>query len=184
AAVSLPPDGYSYSDTGMFYDEDNETYYLLTSADHNNVQINQINSDGSVGERVGLLSKGAYEAPGMLKVDDYYYLIVSSKTGWRANPNVVWYANELGSSWSGGTFIAPEANNTYGSQNTFELTIKGSEVTTYIYMGDAWDSTGSAASNYVWLPMTVNTRDHTVTLNYYSSWTIDVNTGVVTAGPD
>lgn len=30
---------------------------------------------------------GAYEAPGILKVDSTYYLIVSGKTGWRSNPN-------------------------------------------------------------------------------------------------
>jgi hypothetical protein len=29
-----------------------DTYYLLTSADHNIIQINKINSDGSVGDRV------------------------------------------------------------------------------------------------------------------------------------
>lgn len=103
-------------------------------------------------------AKGAYEAPGLFKVNGVYYLIVSAKTGWRANPNKVFWATSLSGTWSGGTDIAPEANNTYGSQNTFELTIKGSQATTYIYMGDAWDSTGGTSSNYVWLPMTVDTR--------------------------
>lgn len=159
----------------------NETpgkYYLLTSADHNTLQINNINSDGSVGSKVSALSMyslfnffvlslylpkitlagGGYEAPGMFKVNGYYYLIVSAKTGWRANPNKVFYVKNLGDKWLGGTDIAPEDKVTYNSQNTFELTIKGSEKTTYIYMGDDWDKTGSAASNYVWLPMTVDSR--------------------------
>jgi hypothetical protein len=99
----------------------------------------------------------------------------------RANPNKVWYAPSLAGPWQGGTDIAPEAEKTYGSQNTFELTIAGSKVTTYIYMGDAWDSTGGVSSNYMWLPMTVDTSAHTVTLDYYSAWTINVATGVVAA---
>lgn len=102
--------------------------------------------------------EGAYEAPGLFKVGSTYFLIASAKTGWRANPNKVWYASSLAGPWSGGTDIAPEAENTYGSQNTFELTIAGSSTTTYIYMGDAWDSTGGPSSNYVWLPMAVDTK--------------------------
>ncbi|KAH8879315.1 hypothetical protein GQ53DRAFT_672334 [Thozetella sp. PMI_491] len=178
--VHLPPSDYSYSDTGMFYDEATQTWYLLTSADHNTVQINKINSDGSLGDRVTAFTKGSYEAPGLFKVDNIYFLIVSGKTGWRSNPNKVFWANSLAGPWSGGTDIAPPDDKTYNSQNTFELTIKGSKQTTYIYMGDAWDSKGSAASNYVWLPMKVDTSAKMVTLDYHQKWKIDVKTGVVT----
>ncbi|KAF9256192.1 Arabinanase/levansucrase/invertase, partial [Marasmius fiardii PR-910] len=178
--VLLPPNSYSYSDTGMFLDPDSNTWYLLTSADHNNLQINIINSDGSVGARQSVLTAGAYEAPGLFKANGVYFLIASGKTGWRANPNKVFWANSLAGPWNGGTDIAPQANNTYGSQNTYELVIKGSQQTTYIYMGDAWDSTGSSASNYVWLPMSVDTNGKTVTLQYHAKWKVDVKTGVVT----
>ncbi|KAK1236290.1 hypothetical protein PQX77_000451 [Marasmius sp. AFHP31] len=177
--VYLPPNNYSYSDTGMFLDEDSNTWYLLTSADHNVVQINAINSDGTVGAQASTLKDGDREAPGIFKANGVYFLIVSQKTGWRANPNKVYWANSLAGPWSGGTDIAPAANNTYGSQNTHELVIKGSQQTTYIYMGDAWDSKGSSASNYVWLPMSVNTGNKTVTLQWHDRWKVDVKTGVV-----
>ncbi|KAF2477480.1 Arabinanase/levansucrase/invertase [Lindgomyces ingoldianus] len=176
--VTLPPSSYTYSDTGMFMDDD-ETWYLLTSADHNNVQINRINSDGTIGSRVNYLAKGAYEAPGLFKVDGTYYLIVSGKTGWRSNPNQMFYATSLSGSWSGPYGIAPDAEKTYNSQNTFELTIKGSKKTTYIYMGDSWDSKGGPDSNYVWLPMTVDSKNKKVTLEYHAQWKIDVDTGEV-----
>ncbi|KAF2187497.1 carbohydrate-binding module family 35 protein [Zopfia rhizophila CBS 207.26] len=177
--VTLPPNGYTYSDTGMFVDDDG-TWYLLTSADHNNVQINKINSDGSIGSRANVLAKGAYEAPGIVKVNDVYYLIVSGKTGWRSNPNQMFYTTNLnGGSWSGPYGIAPEAEKTYNSQNTFELTVQGSKKTTYIYMGDSWDSDGGPSSNYVWLPMKVDTGNKRVTLEYHAQWKIDVNTGEV-----
>lgn len=99
---------------------------------------------------------GAYEAPGILKVDNVYFLIVSGKTGWRSNPNKAFWATSLAGPWTGPSDIAPVAQNTYNSQNTFELTIKGSQKTTYIYMGDSWDSKGGPDSNYVWLPVDVN----------------------------
>ena len=99
--------------------------------------------------------EGSYEAPGMFKAGSTYYLIISAKTGWTANPNKMFYSSGITGSWTGPFDIAPESENTYGSQNTFELTISGSQATTYIYMGDAWDSTGGPSSTYVWLPMTV-----------------------------
>ncbi|ORY72065.1 Arabinanase/levansucrase/invertase [Pseudomassariella vexata] len=181
AKVHLPPNDYSYSDTGMFYDESSgkKTWYLLTSADHNVVQINRLNADGAVGDQVSNLIAGAYEAPGIVKADNVYFLIVSGKTGWRSNPNKVFSSSSINGPWTGGSDIAPAAENTYGSQNTFELTIKGSQATTYIYMGDAWDSTGGASSNYVWLPMNINTGAKTIQLQYHAMWKVDVNTGVV-----
>lgn len=101
---------------------------------------------------------GGYETPGIFTAGGVYFLIVSGKTGWRSNPNKVFTATSISGPWTGGSNIAPESEKTYKSQNTFELTIKGSNQTTYVYMGDAWDSKGSAASNYVWLPMAVSPR--------------------------
>ncbi|KAI1473830.1 carbohydrate-binding module family 35 protein [Daldinia eschscholtzii] len=179
AKVHIPPNDYSYSDTGMFFDEDTETWYLLTSADHNIVQVNRINKDGALGDKVSDLRGGAYEAPGIVKADGVYFLIVSGKTGWRANPNKVFWSNSINGPWSGGSDIAPQDQKTYGSQNTFELTVKGSQKTTYIYMGDAWDSKGGASSNYVWAPLNINAGSHSVQIDYHSMWKVDVNTGAV-----
>ncbi|KAJ4295600.1 hypothetical protein N0V90_007613 [Kalmusia sp. IMI 367209] len=178
--VTLPPSGYTYSDTGMFHDDADNTWYILTSADHNTVQVNRINSDGTVGDRVNYLAKGAYEAPGILKANGIYYLVVSGKTGWRSNPNQVFWTDKLvGGSWNGPVDIAPVDQKTYNSQNTFELTIQGSKKTTYIYMGDSWDSKGGPDSNYVWLPITVDTAGKKISLAYHAQWKIDVATGEV-----
>src|SRR5687767_12699539 len=98
----------------MFEDPTTSTWYLLTSADHNNIQINRINSDGAIGPRVNILAKGAYEAPGIFVHEGIYYLIVSGKTGWRSNPNQVFWTDKLeGGSWNGPYGIAPEAQKTY-----------------------------------------------------------------------
>jgi len=94
----------------------------------------------------------------MFKVGTTYFLIVSGKTGWRSNPNKMFWANGIGGKFNGPYDIAPQAENTYNSQNTFELTIKGTQTTTYIYMGDSWDSKGGPSSTYIWLPMAVSER--------------------------
>ncbi len=52
--------------------------------------------------------------------------------------------------------VAPPSTNTYNSQNTHEFVIQGSKQTTYVFMGDAWDLHGTAASNYMWSPLAVN----------------------------
>ncbi|KAK6538427.1 hypothetical protein TWF694_010012 [Orbilia ellipsospora] len=171
SAFSLPPYSLTYSDMGIFQDDDGK-WYLATSADGNILQINVINGDGTLGTRLTKLG-GELEAPGIFRAG------TSAKTGYRANPNKVYWATSLSGPWTGPADIAPEDQNTYGSQNTHELVIKGSAATTYIYLGDAWDSSGTSASNYMWLPMAVSTSAHTVTLQYHAMWRVDVNSGVV-----
>ncbi|KAK7921228.1 carbohydrate-binding module family 35 protein [Apiospora marii] len=143
----LPPNRYSYSDTGMFFDK--------------------------------ATTKGAYEAPGILESDGVYFLLVSGKTGYRANANQAFWATSLAGPWTGPSDIAPPAEKTYGSQNTYEFVVEGTEATTYIFMGDAWDSKGTAASNYVWLPVAVEAKGRRVTLQYHAMWKVDPVTGVV-----
>lgn len=178
----LPPDARSFSDMGVFV-ADNGSSYFLSSADSNNLQINNINAGNpiTIGSRVADIG-GSLEGPGMFKSSGgVYYLIMSQKTGYRSNPNKVYWAPSLAGPWSGGTDIAPESANTYNSQNSAELVIKGTSTTSYIFLGDAWDSTGSDASNYEWLPITVSDSAHTLTLQNLSMWTVNPNTGVVSS---
>ncbi|KAJ7125318.1 Arabinanase/levansucrase/invertase [Mycena epipterygia] len=177
----IPPDSLSFSDMGVFIDEGGDGYFL-SSCDHNALQINHINGGSpiTIGSRAGVVL-AEIEAPGMLKAGGVYYLIVSAKTGWRADPDKVYWATSLAGPWNGPSDIAPETVNTYNSQNSAELVITGSSTTTYIYLGDAWDSTGSDASNYEWLPISVSTSAHTLTLQDLAMWKINPSTGVVTS---
>ncbi|KAJ7023991.1 Arabinanase/levansucrase/invertase [Mycena alexandri] len=135
----LPPDARSFSDMGVFVDDTGEpsSSYL--------VFITNTSEDGEL------------EAPGMFKASGIYYFIMSGKTGYRPNPNKVYWATSLAGPWQGGTDIAPEAVNTYNSQNSAELVIAGTTTTTYIFLGDAWD------------------------IEDFSMWTVNPNTGVVTS---
>lgn len=99
---------------------------------------------------------GAYEALGMFYAGRTHFLIVSGKTGWRGNPNQMFYSDSISGSWHGPHPIAPDSSNTYSSRNTSELVIKGTKKANYIYMDDLWNSTGGPSSNYLWLPTSVN----------------------------
>jgi hypothetical protein len=70
----------------------------------------------------------------------------------------MFYSTSITGPWKGPYDIAPQEEKTYNSQNTFEFAIQGSKQMTYMYMGDSWDSKGGPSSNYIWLPMTVNSR--------------------------
>lgn len=145
---------YGITDQGVFEDDDGKLYYLA-SADHNNLQVNIIHPNGTVGVIVGDIS-GAYEAPGCFKVNDTYFIVTSNKTAYATNPNKVFHATNLSGPWIGPGDIAPEYTNTYNSQNTYDLVIKGTEQTTYVFMGDMWTITGSPQSMYMWLPMAID----------------------------
>ena len=73
--------------------------------------------------------------------------------------------------------VSVRLNRCDNSQSTFVLTIAGSSQTTYMFMGDAWDSDGTSASNYMWLPLSVSTSAHTATLQDYAYWKVNPSTG-------
>ncbi|KAF2099495.1 Arabinanase/levansucrase/invertase [Rhizodiscina lignyota] len=166
---------FGITDQGVFADTDGKVYYLA-SADHNNLQVNIIRPNGTVGEIIGDIS-GAYEAPGCFKVDGTYFIVTSNKTAYAPNPDKVFWATDLHGPWNGPQDIAPESTNTYNSQNTYDLVVEGSERTTYVYTGDEWTIEGDPRSNYVWLPMSVDGTN--VTLQYHPIWRVDVRTGEI-----
>ncbi|KAJ6592220.1 hypothetical protein DFH09DRAFT_1357992 [Mycena vulgaris] len=105
------------------------------------------------------------EGPGLFKASGVYYLIVSSKTGYRPDPNKSYWATSLADPWTGATDIAPENVNTYyNSQSSAELVIKGTSTTSYIFLGDARDAKGADASSCKWLPISMKTSTHTLML--------------------
>jgi hypothetical protein len=54
---------------------------------HDPVQIDRIKSNGSVGDRVKIFTRGALEAPGVVKVGGVHYSTIFGKTGYRHSPN-------------------------------------------------------------------------------------------------
>lgn len=81
--------------------------------------------------------------------------------------------------WADWEYLAPEGTNTFQSQTTFILPLGNDTV---IYMGDRWDSDNLMRSSYIWLPLQISDTD--VSLEWYESWTLDIDSGEWGPSPD
>jgi hypothetical protein len=170
---SSRPLGFVSRDLGLFKDDDG-TGYLLTEDRVNGLRIDRLSADyTTVQSATAVLTD--LEAPAMVKVAGRYFLLASHLSGWAANDNVYATATSLSGPWSGFTDFAPAGSNTYTSQTSFVLPVSGSAGTSYVYLGDRWNSGALNSSLPIWLPLTI--IGSTATLGWHDSWTIDTATG-------
>ncbi len=59
------------------------------------------------------------------------------------------------------------------------MAVPGTETTSYIYVGDRWHPTRLGASEYVWLPLTLESG--TVSMDYVSRFKFNITTGELLA---
>jgi hypothetical protein len=167
------PLGHDSLDDNLFLD--GSTGYLI-SEDRTNtkLQIYRLSSDFlTVSALVKTLNQ--YEAPAMAKIGGTYYLFGSHLTGWSTNDNQYATATSITGTWSGWHSFAPSGTNTCNSQTTSVLPVSGSGTTSYVFLGDRWNSGNLADSRYVWDPLSISGT--TVTMTCRTSWTIDTATG-------
>lgn len=178
---SYNPRGNESRDMTVFQDTDRSAYLIYATKNNYALNIDKLSSDylSDVGS-IETFNK-RWEAPGMFKSKGRYYLISSSPTGWAPNPNVYVSATSLRGPWTPPASIAPNSPNTYDSQDAYILPVIGSHGTTYVYMGDRWDSKALGNSRYLWLPMNFNGPD--LSFVYHDAWTIDTSTGLWSVVP-
>jgi hypothetical protein len=175
---SFKPLGHDSLDDNLFLDG-STGYFMSEDRTNTKLQIYQLSSDFlSVTSLVKTLNQ--YEAPAMAKIGGTYYLFGSHLTGWSTNDNQYATATSIAGTWSSFRSFAPSGTNTCNSQTTSILPISGSSTTSYIFLGDRWNSGNLADSRYVWQPLTINGT--TVSMACQSSWTIDTASGVVGSG--
>lgn len=147
------------------------------------------------------------EAPTMFKnaSTGTYYVLMSGATSWEPNPNLYSSSSSPAGPWNAlQPVYVPDssaAGPTCDSQTMWVQPVQGTASTTYIYMGDRWDSSNVSDgpghdslgdSSYVWLPLqftdgtslttsgTVPTLDCTV-----RNWSLSAATGKwVNLGPN
>jgi len=104
-----------------------------------------------------------------------YYVIGSTLTGWRPNPNKYATATTLSGPWSEFKDIAPPESNTYGAQSTMMVKVVGSKATTVIFLGDIWKPETQWDSRYLWMPLEIGQGK--LRLPEPRPWTLDIQTG-------
>ncbi|KAK1709833.1 glycosyl hydrolase family 43 protein [Colletotrichum lupini] len=179
------PLGNWSQDFGIFTDyKDGRSYSLYSNGDRRegrDVYISAFNEDiTNVTEVVHRFDKYDLEAPTIIQTDKSYYALMSHKTGYRPNNVVAFRADSLAGPWSQPFFVSDAYTRTYNSQSGFSLKIEGSEVTTYLYLGDQWDSNSLWESRYIWLPLVIDDEKKSVHVEWHDVYDLDVKTGVVT----
>ncbi|KAB8067093.1 glycosyl hydrolase [Aspergillus leporis] len=176
------PMGNWSQDFGLFTDyKDGRAYALYSNGDRKegrDVYLTQYNEDiTELEEVIYRFDKFDLEAPTIIQTDKSYYALMSHKTGYRPNNVVAFRADSLAGPWSQPFTVAPLNTRTFNSQSGFSLRIKGTKKTTYLYIGDQWDSNSLWESRYIWLPMEIDDKKKTLELVWNDVYDLDVKTG-------
>lgn len=179
------PLGNWSQDFGMFTDyKDGRSYALYSNGDSargRDVYLTAYNEDVSnLTDVVFRFNKFDLEAPCIVQTEKSYYALMSHKTGYRPNNVVAFRADKLSGPWSMPWIVAPLNTRTFSSQSGYTLRIKGTKKTTYLYLGDQWDSNSLWESRYIWLPMEIDDHKGNLEIVWHDVYDLDVKTGEVT----
>ncbi|KAK0123398.1 hypothetical protein ONS96_010388 [Cadophora gregata f. sp. sojae] len=176
------PLGNWSQDFGIFTDyKDGRSYSLYSNGDRKegrDVYLTSFNEDiTDLDEVVHRFDKYDLEAPTIIQTEKSYYALMSHKTGYRPNNVVAFRADSLAGPWSQPFIVSPLNTRTYNSQSGFSLRIKGTKKTTYLYLGDQWDSNSLWESRYIWLPIEIDDRKKTLDVVWHDVYDLNVKTG-------
>ena len=168
------PLGIKSRDCNIFADDDGTAYFISTTSENTDLGLFRLSDDYlSVVEHTVLFPKGYREAPAIVRLNDTYFMISSALTGWDPNQGKIAYSKSLTSGWS--TLSNVGNGITFDTQAASILTLKGSEKTTYVYVGDRWQDPGLAESKTIMFPISFD--GNTCTFNYTQQFDMDLATG-------
>lgn len=174
---SFQPLGLQSRDIGQFVDDNGKAYLIFESRPSGGFYVAQLSPDRlSVEKPATAFFHISLEGGALVHYHGRYYVMGSHLTGWRPNPNVYASAPSLSGPWTPFTEIAPNSPDTYGSQSTFLLKVKGTKKTSVIFMGDIWRPRALWDSRYLWMPLQI--KDGKMTLPAPAPWMINAKIGV------
>jgi hypothetical protein len=178
----IKPGGHDSRDCTLFKEDDGTAYFISVGNTNRDMFVYPLTSDylnvkqGSTGTNIW--PGQSREAPAIVKSNGTYYAITSGSTGWAPNQGGYSTAASITGPWSSQSNIGD--NTTYQTQSTYIITVMGSQMTTYIYAGDRWNSSQLVNSQYIWLPLTMNGTK--LSMSYHAQWSLNLGTGVWTDG--
>ncbi|UPX13125.1 uncharacterized protein EKO05_0003651 [Ascochyta rabiei] len=183
--ATLPLGNWS-QDYGLFVDrKDGRAYALYSNGDRRegrDVYLSSYNDNITALDKVvHRWDKYDLEAPTIIQTEKSYFALMSHKTGYRPNNVVAFRADKLEGPWSQPFIVAPLNTRTYNSQSGFSLRINGTKKTTYLYLGDQWDSISLWESRYIWLPVEIDEAKKSLEVKWHDVYDLDVKTGEVRA---
>jgi len=162
-------------DCNVFVDNDGKAYFISTTDENTNLGLFEMTDDYLKPISKTVLCEGQRrEAPAIVHIADTYYMISSACTGWDPNQAKLSTSKDIKTGWTPlkniGDHIA------FDTQASSILTIKGTEGTVYIYVGDRWMDPDLPRSKIIMLPITFENGQ--MQLNYYDSWQLDIKRGL------
>ncbi len=118
------------------------------------------------------------EAAHIIKVDGVYYWFSSGLVGWNSSQTKYATARSLAGPWSELKVLPaePVSRDSYNTQHDFVIPVRGSEATTYLYVGDRYSQHhGKGVGRNIFLPLVW--EDGGPVLKWYARWKIDTSTG-------
>lgn len=173
---SFRPLGEESRDIGQFIDDDGSAYLIFEDRPHG-FHIARLSDDYLNVEKEMSLIPEHLEGGALVHYQGLYYAIGSGLSGWNPNPNKFATSSSLSGPWSEFKDIAPPDKNTYGSQSTMMLKIKGTRTTSVIFMGDIWRPFQQWDSRYLWMPLQIGNGQ--LSLPPPAPWKLNVHTGKV-----
>lgn len=168
------PLGVKSRDCNVFVDDDGTAYFISTIEENQHLGLFKLSDDYlSAIEYTELFKYQSREAPAIVKVDGLYYMLSSACTGWDPNPCKLSCSKSLTEGWSELKQIGDDI--AYDTQAASILTIKGTEKTTYLYVGDRWMDPGLPESKTIIFP--ISFADGDCKFDYAHKFDIDFRTG-------
>lgn len=178
---------YGFGSRDLTVYTEGNTGYLISADDHSKMRIHELNDTfddiktiAEGGVSYNIFEGAKREAPALVKAGDGYYLIMSGQSGWFPNQALYAYTQDISDpeAWSELKVIGN--NSTFYSQPTNIITIKKQDGTNeYVYMGDRWNKDALGSSTYVWLPLDINTQNHTMDMKYCPGWKLNTAIGSI-----
>lgn len=178
---------YGYGSRDMTLYQDGDEAYLIDAEDHMSMRIHRLSddlTDVAFTDATATKETMTYrmfqgkrlEAPAMTNIDGTYYLIMSTQSGWYPNQARYYTTSDITDpdAWSDQKLIGNSS--TFYSQPTSVMSVTEHGHTSYVYLGDRWNSKKLGSSTYIWLPLNV-ADDGSLSMTYAPGWKLDKTTG-------
>lgn len=163
-------------DCTAFVDDDGTAYFISTTNENQDIGLFRLSDDYlSVVEHTVLFKGQQREAPAVVKVGEYYFMIFSACSGWDPNQASYSYSKSLKTGWSSRRNIGNDI--AWDTQAASILKVQGSSGTTLLYVGDRWQDSNLPNSKTIIFPITITGT--TITFPYKHQFDIDFATGKV-----
>jgi hypothetical protein len=166
-------------DFTVFQDDDGTAYLIASTRGNLDLAVYRLTPDYlDVEERIATLYPDQRrEAPAVVKKDGVYFMLTSGQSGWAPNQGRYSTATSMAGPWTPTPLPIFGDPWSFYTQPAFIMTVKGTAKTTYIYAGDRWHPNKLGASEYVWLPLDLDSVNRTVTMEYVPRFKLDVTSG-------